>query len=127
MRCIWPSTASSCAWRGSRVSNRATWQSLASLAVIAFPFGAMLLTIGYNAGRRDAPEYVARQQALDDAAGAEDAALKAMRLAPPADRYEMCDRFMEMAGPLLIEEQMRDQAEADAAAHDAARGTSERY
>lgn len=82
--------------------------------------GAAAYLHGVATGKRQglemAPEYVAERLAIDRLEAQNDAARLAALAQPPADRYEMCDRLMEMADHVLLEEAMEAQREEGEAA-----------
>lgn len=66
-----------------------------------------------------APEYVAERMALDRMAAQAALARAEASSAPPADRYEMCDRIMDMAADMILGEEIEAQREMDEHAREA--------
>lgn len=71
---------------------------------------------GREEGRATAPEYVAERLAIDRLEA--QARLEAAGQAP-ADRYEMCDRLMDMAADVMLQEEAEAQREMDEHAREA--------
>lgn len=70
---------------------------------------------GEAAGIVAAPEYVAVEIAEIE----NETEWLQMREAKPADRYEMCDRIMDMASDILLSEEMEARREMDEHAREA--------
>lgn len=68
---------------------------------------------GKRQGLEMAPEYVAERLTIERIEAQNDAARLAAQAQPPADRYEMCDRLMEMADHVLLEEAAEAQMQED--------------
>lgn len=79
--------------------------------------GAAAYLHGVATGKREglamAPEYVAERLAIDRIEAQAALARAQAAGAPPADRYEMCDRIMDMTADLLLSEQEEAQRAMD--------------
>jgi hypothetical protein len=87
-----------------------------TLAVGALTIAVVAFQAGHRVGTDGAPEVADAIMAREAAIAADAAASLLEASAAPGDRYEMCDRVMEMAAPIVFDEAAAAQHDADAAA-----------
>ena len=85
--------------------------------------GAAAYLHGVATGKREglamAPEYVAERLTIDRLEAQAALARAEASSAPPADRYEMCDRIMDMAADMILGEEIEVQRQMDEHAREA--------